>query len=202
MRLWYLSQRRPAKAQVSLRIREVSPEPSVFAHTKNGSRRRVQPKNQTSSPTGWLRMRLWIMSLRRTRRTIISWAGSFEPPQDKTNKMVSAPNEDSDQPWHPPRLIWVFAGRTCHFVGFVMRRLIYHWNHRFSLCRGPGNTTRVSAYLATSREKLHIARIVNCSVNCIPRFPAVQLYQSLCCMLELNITFAEKCIVRRLQDSQ
>ena len=24
-----------------------------------------------------------------------------------------------------PRLIWVFAGRTCHFVGFVMRQLIY-----------------------------------------------------------------------------
>ena len=24
-----------------------------------------------------------------------------------------------------PRLIWVFAGRTCHFVGFIMRRLIY-----------------------------------------------------------------------------
>ena len=23
-----------------------------------------------------------------------------------------------------PRLIWVFAGRTCHFVGFVMRRRI------------------------------------------------------------------------------
>ena len=23
-----------------------------------------------------------------------------------------------------PRLIWVFAGRTCHFVGFVTRRLI------------------------------------------------------------------------------
>ena len=22
-----------------------------------------------------------------------------------------------------PRLIWVFAGRTCHFVGFVIRRL-------------------------------------------------------------------------------
>ena len=24
-----------------------------------------------------------------------------------------------------PRLIWVFAGRTCHFVGFIMRRLSY-----------------------------------------------------------------------------
>ena len=67
-----------------------------------------------------------------------------------------APSEDSDQPWHPPesslctqwvaknpsflhadsedsdqtgqmpRLIWVFAGRTCHFVCFVTRRLIWH----------------------------------------------------------------------------
>ena len=24
-----------------------------------------------------------------------------------------------------PRLIWVFAGRTCHFVGFVMRQLMF-----------------------------------------------------------------------------
>ena len=30
---------------------------------------------------------------------------------------------DSDQTGWMPRLIWVFAGRTCHFVGFVMRRL-------------------------------------------------------------------------------
>ena len=33
-----------------------------------------------------------------------------------------------------PRLIWIFAGCTCHFVGFVMRRLIcrglllFRWN--------------------------------------------------------------------------
>ena len=32
MRLWYLSHRRPAKAQASLRIRAVSPEPSLFAY--------------------------------------------------------------------------------------------------------------------------------------------------------------------------
>ena len=31
MRLWYLSHRRPAKAQASLRIRSVLPEPSLFA---------------------------------------------------------------------------------------------------------------------------------------------------------------------------
>ena len=44
MRLWYLSHRRPAKAQVSLRIPAVSPELSLFAHMKYGSRRRVRQK--------------------------------------------------------------------------------------------------------------------------------------------------------------
>ena len=63
---------------------------------------------------------------------------------DKTNKMSSAPNEDSDQPdqslrcvlngklrtqgffmqtgWMP-RLICIFAGCTGHFVGFVTQQL-------------------------------------------------------------------------------
>ena len=44
MRLWYLSHRRPAKAQASLRIRAVSPEPSLFAHMNYGSSRRVRPQ--------------------------------------------------------------------------------------------------------------------------------------------------------------
>ena len=34
--------------------------------------------------------------------------------------------EDPDQTRRMPRLIWVSAGRTIHFVGFVMRRLKYH----------------------------------------------------------------------------
>ena len=34
-------------------------------------------------------------------------------------------NKDTDQTAYAqqpqmPRLIWVFAGRTCHFIGFVM----------------------------------------------------------------------------------
>ena len=32
-------------------------------------------------------------------------------------------SEDSDQTEQMPRLIWVFAGHTCHFAGFVMSRL-------------------------------------------------------------------------------
>ena len=79
-RLWYLSHRWPAKAQASLHIRAVSPKPSLFAHMKYGSRRKYPTKNQTStySPTGWLHMRIWRMSLWRTKSTIISWDGSFD----------------------------------------------------------------------------------------------------------------------------
>ena len=44
MRLCYLSHKRPANAQASLRICAVSTEPSPFAHMKYGSRRRGRPK--------------------------------------------------------------------------------------------------------------------------------------------------------------
>ena len=43
---------------------------------------------------------------------------------------------DSEDPnltgWQMPRLIWVFAGRTCHFVGFVMHRFNYDTSITFS----------------------------------------------------------------------
>ena len=39
----------------------------------------------------------------------------------KETSFLHADSEDSDQTGRMPRLIWVFAGRTNHFVGFVMR---------------------------------------------------------------------------------
>ena len=36
-----------------------------------------------------------------------------------------AHSKDSDQTGQMPSLVWVFAGHTCHFVGFVMHWLIY-----------------------------------------------------------------------------
>ena len=39
-----------------------------------------------------------------------------------------AQSEDSDQTGRMPRLIRVFARRTCHFVGFVTMRFICYWN--------------------------------------------------------------------------
>ena len=50
MRSWYLPHRRQAKAHPSLRICAVSPEPSLFAHMKYGSRRRVPPKIRHLAP--------------------------------------------------------------------------------------------------------------------------------------------------------
>ena len=42
----------------------------------------------------------------------------------KDPSFLHADSEDSDQIGRMPRLIWVVTGRTCHFVGFVTRRLI------------------------------------------------------------------------------
>ena len=38
---------------------------------------------------------------------------------------LHADSEDSDQTGRMHRLIYVFAGRNGHFVGFVMQRLMY-----------------------------------------------------------------------------
>ena len=41
----------------------------------------------------------------------------------KDPMFLQAVIEDSDQTGRLPRLIWVFAGSTCHLVGFAMRQL-------------------------------------------------------------------------------
>ena len=51
---------------------------------------------------------------RAERRAQVSYRETgltHEPQLDKTNKMICAPSEDSDQPGHPPSLIRVFAVR-------------------------------------------------------------------------------------------
>ena len=99
---------------------------------------------QLRSQIRWAPIHIGLQPLHFIQKT---WHN--EPPRDKTNKMVCAPSKDSDQPGHPPslirvfavcsmgswgpnvsscgqrmpRLIWVFAGHTGHFVDFVMRQL-------------------------------------------------------------------------------
>ena len=70
MRLWYLSHRRPATVQTSLRICAVSPKSSLFACMKFGSRWRVRPEIRHLAPLDVCKYLL------RTKSTIISPAGS------------------------------------------------------------------------------------------------------------------------------
>ena len=71
MRLWYLSHRRPAKADEPTHPRSLARAFTVRTHEV---RRKTKgpTKNQTSSPTGWLRMCVWSSRLRRTESAIIS----------------------------------------------------------------------------------------------------------------------------------
>ena len=71
---------------------------------------------------------------------------------------LHADSEDSDQTGQMPRLIRVFAGRTGHFVGFIMLQLLYFvffpesaWNRR-------DTSTDPHTGLQMSREEKHIAR--------------------------------------------
>ena len=76
-----------------------------------------------TKPTKWL----------HTEKTQISlgirpvWSESLLCAQwvAKGPRFLHVDGEDSDQTGWMPRLIWDFAGCTCHFVGFVMRRLIF-----------------------------------------------------------------------------
>ena len=53
-RIWYLSPMRAAKVQASLRIRAVSPEPPLLAHTSSKSRGTFRQKAKSLAPlNGW-----------------------------------------------------------------------------------------------------------------------------------------------------
>ena len=53
-RIWYLSPMRAAKVQASLRIRAVSPEPSLLAHISSESRGTFRQKARSLAPlNGW-----------------------------------------------------------------------------------------------------------------------------------------------------
>ena len=53
-RIWYLSPMRAAKVQASLRIRAVTPEPSLLAHTSSESRGTFKQKARSLAPlNGW-----------------------------------------------------------------------------------------------------------------------------------------------------
>ena len=73
----------------------------------------------------------WNLVLGTMKHTVITfvWSEAYRATQcvAQDPSFLHAESEDSDQTGWMPRLIWIFAGRTCHFIGFVMRRLILHY---------------------------------------------------------------------------
>ena len=63
------------------------------------------------------------------------WSGSLLSPWRNIGPLTTywAYGEHSDQTGWMPRLIWVFAGHTCHFVGFVVQLLILSLSSSSSL---------------------------------------------------------------------
>ena len=114
-RIWYLSPMRAAKVQASLRIRAVSPEPPLLAHTSSESRRTFRQKARSLALLNG-----WACAVKICHDGMLEDTNSLdgahiikiEPPRDKTNKVACAPSEDSAQPGHPPSLIRIFAVRS------------------------------------------------------------------------------------------
>ena len=91
---------RPNACTVPIKIRSLGYNPH-----------RLCPKLR--SLLGYANVSASIVSLKRliVSITFLHTFNTFEP-HDKTNKVVCAPREDSDQSGHPPCLIRVFAVRT------------------------------------------------------------------------------------------
>ena len=84
-------------------------------------KKKQQLSHLMAKPTKWLcaqwRLRSAWASAQADQSLLSAWR--------KLGSLAThwAHSEDSDQTGRMPRLIWVFTGCTCHFVGFVMRRL-------------------------------------------------------------------------------
>ena len=92
-----------------------------------------------------------------------AWSESSLSAWRKTGSLAThwAHSEDSDQIGRMPRLIWVFAGRTCHFVGFVMMRLNFMW--WFLQC---GTVEILSDFQVWSNNKMRLSYVCGIPRTC------------------------------------
>ena len=89
----------------------------------SGNRKKQHMNRLMTKPTKW-HMRPVKTQISLGIRPV--WSESLLCAQwvAKDSSFLHADSEDSDETGQTPRLIWVFGGRTCHFVGFVMSKLI------------------------------------------------------------------------------
>ena len=81
-RIWYLSPMRAAKVQASLRIRAVSPEPSLLAHTSSESRGTFRQKARSLAPLNG-----WACAVKMCHDGMLEDTNSLDGANIKTNEM-------------------------------------------------------------------------------------------------------------------
>ena len=115
---------RPAKTQISLGIRPVWSESSLCAQWIAKDPRFLNADSDDSGQTGRMPRLIWVCARRRATLLVLSCRGSFFPDVHVGNwdglkwaatwqnqQSDCAPNEDSDQPGHPPSPIKIFTVR-------------------------------------------------------------------------------------------
>ena len=90
---------------------------------KQSRRKKWHMSQRTTKPTKW-HVRPAKPKISQGIRPVRSESSLCAQLVAKDPSFRNADRKDSDQTGRTPRLIWVFAGRTCHFVGFVIQWLI------------------------------------------------------------------------------
>ena len=84
--IWYLSPMRTAKVQASLRIRAVSPEPPLPAHTSSESRGTFREKARSLAPQNG-----WACAVKICHHGMLEDTNSLDAPQLVTKCLVPDP---------------------------------------------------------------------------------------------------------------
>ena len=85
---------------------------SLLQIAKTGQFTKFCANMQADQCLCWVHMILYVLSYSGSFGLNFLIPPTYEPPHDKTNKIICASSEDSDQPGHPPSLIRVFAVRS------------------------------------------------------------------------------------------
>ena len=114
-RIWYLSPMRAAKVQASLRIRAVSPEPPLLAHTSSESRGTFRQKARSLAPLNG-----WACAVKICHDGMLEDANSLDGDHvesamcKKLTCLVSNESQEAfqtDQGQHCPRSAWKVLDR-------------------------------------------------------------------------------------------
>ena len=91
---------------------------SVYVAEQSGLRLFWSPTTVNKWAAAWQNLQKWLCQISLGFRPVCSESSLCAQWVAKDPSFLHADSEDSDQTGRMPRLIWVFAGRTCHFCWF------------------------------------------------------------------------------------